>query len=466
MTKKKSVYPFIVLSLILIFNPCVNLIDIFPDVIAYLILILAIGKLARTVPHLAECKAALVKLAMISAVKIPAFAIMYANLASGSDIIPLFTLSFNVIEIILLYSAIRNIFATLSYAAERAGCRSVDNPYLVGTNLYVPEEFQVLTYAFFAVKATLNFIPEILLLTVKNVALKKAMSDAYPYVLTVCVIASLVVGIIWLKHAIGYLKYIRQIGDLGEALTAIDGYVSVSAPQRTRTEEKLHKLLTLLAISSIFTFDIIFQDLGGYNILPHFIYGIIIFCAFYGMSKNVWKKLILSVLTLGFAIVSIFNHSRLVRFFDTYQYHDLSYSTSAKAEYAIIKATSLIETVCMLFILGIATLCLIEFINENTEISPSDPEYSTSNKRAHLRLIKTTLPMIIFPAVITVMKCINVFLKESVKILYSEANPNGIVTSIAPAMDTVIFFISIVFVIYAFAITASLKEEIKFKYGK
>jgi hypothetical protein len=134
MTKIKNKYPLVILSLILLFNPSANILDILPDFIAYLLLIIVIGELGETVPYLAECKSELVKLSLVTLIKIPAFTVMYSNMNTGKDIVPLFTLVFVAIEMILLYSAISNGFRALSYIGERTDCASVRKSFPVGKN--------------------------------------------------------------------------------------------------------------------------------------------------------------------------------------------------------------------------------------------------------------------------------------------------------------------------------------------
>jgi hypothetical protein len=101
MTNKKVVFPLVILSLVFLFNPNVNLIDVLPDFVAYVILLLVIGSHAESIPYLSECKGALIKLTLVTLIKIPAFTIMYSNMVSGKDIVPLFTLVFAVLEFLL-----------------------------------------------------------------------------------------------------------------------------------------------------------------------------------------------------------------------------------------------------------------------------------------------------------------------------------------------------------------------------
>jgi len=466
MMKTKRPYPLIILSLVFLFNPNINLIDVMPDFIAYALLVLVIGKLSETVPYISECKDSLVKLTLVTLIKIPAFMVMYANMKYGSDIVSLFTLSFAVLELIFIYSAVKNLFLALSYIGERTDCASVRGNFPMSKKTSLsPDTLEKITLVFFSVKGALNVMPELMMLTREDFALKKELSDAYPTVLVLSVTASLIIGIIWLKYAVKSVKYIYKKGDLPAAIRTIDSYVHPESSPTKKLLKKLTDALNLLALSSIFLFDISFQDFGGYNILPHFIYGLVLFSSVISLTDSKKLKLSISVLTVVFSLIAIVNQALVSRFFGLYEYADLAYSNDAKADYTIIKIGSAVETVFIIAVMVFAAIILVRFIKEHTEISPGDPSYRESNKREHSRLIKNTLPLIIVAGIINILKCINVFLKDNISIIESDANPEGIIASGNPAFSTAIFLICIVYVIYSYVTVSNLKEAVKFKYN-
>lgn len=467
MRKIKNSYPLVILSLIFLFNPNVNLIDVLPDFIAYLLLVLAIGALSDAVPYLAECKEATVKLLLVSVIKIPALAVMRANLISGKDIVPLFTLVFAVLELILIYSAVSNGFKALGYIGERTDSSSVRDSFKVGIGgRSTPEGLRIMTFIFFASKATLNVIPELFLLTPEETELRKRLADAYPTVLVISILTALVIGIIWLTHALSYVRAIKAGKDIGNAIESLRAKES---PDRISEKERLKKLLaslTLLSASSLLIFDITISDFGGYNILPHFIYGILLFCSVYNFSSDKRIKLGLIASASAHAVCSLLSHFFTVRFFDTYSYADIEYSVSAQDAYFPIKLFSVLELGCILLLLSAAAVAAVGFIKENTDLSPSDPSYSRTNAKNHKAAALKTLSIFAISAIINLLKCISVFIKQTTTVIESDASTEGIVTSGMPAFDTVIFFICLIFVIYSFFTISNLKDEVKFKYGK
>ena len=465
--KRKGVYPLIIISLILLFNPSANILDILPDCIAYALLIYAIGQTDKTIPYLAECKGALIKLAVVTLVKIPAFFIMYANMKHGSDIVPLFTLSFAAVEIILVRIALKNLFLALSYIGERTDCASVRDPFPLNKKRTVsPDTLYGITLGFYIAKSVISIIPELLLLSREDLALKRELNEVYPTVLVFAVLIALVIGVIWLRLATKYVKAIKDGGDLGAAIDYVKRGSHTVISDTERREKKLLGALTLLAVSSLFAFDLTFENLGGYNILPHFIYVIILYFAIRNLTENKKARTWLTASMLPACASGLINQICTMRFLKAHQYVELSYSANAKASYLSVKISAVFETV---FIIAMAVVCswiLAEFIREHTEVLPSDPSYTRSNEKAHKRLIKMLAPLPLFASVINVLKCVNTFIKQNVKLIGSEVNTDGIVTSTAPFMNTLIFLVTAVFVVYSFTAVSTVKDEVKLKYSK
>lgn len=467
MMRRKNLYPFIIISLIFLFNPSVNILDVLPDAVAYALLIYAICAVDKTVPYFSECKDALVKLLIITLIKIPAFVVMRSNMAYGSDIVPLFTLSFAAIEIILIRIALKNLFSGLSYLGERTDCSSIRDSFNFSKKITVsPDSLYGITFGFFIIKAALNVIPELLLLSREDLALKNQLNDLYPTVIVLAVITALLIGCIWLKCALAYVKAIRARNDLSDAVKYIESSSGTQLSGTEAIQKRLFRSLTILAVSSLFTFDISFQGLGGYNVLPHFIYGIILFCAVYSLTENKKEHVWLATSVACFSVVAIIHQVFTARFFSSHQYVDLSYSKYARADYLPVMVSAVIETALLIVLAIVCAIILVRFIKEHTEVLPSDPSYSISNKKSHDRLIKMTIPLPLCAAVISILKCANVFIKTNVKVIHSDVNPDGIAASGAPFMNTVIFLICIIYVVYSFVIISNLKDEVRFKYGK
>ena len=466
MKKLKNGYPLVVIALILLFNPSANLIDVLPDCIAYILLILAIGASHETVPYLAECKGALVKLTLVTGIKIPAFVLMYTNIKSGKDIVPLFTLVFVILELILLYSAVNNGYNALRYLGERTDCASVRGTVKGGKIKCSLEQLRIFTFIFFAARGVLNVIPEIFLLTPEDISLRKRLTEAYPIILVLCIFTALIIGAAWLSYVVKYVRHVKGAKDLGNAVASIEHHGTPEEENENAMMKRLLSSLTLLAVSSLFIFDLTFSNFGEYNVLPHFIYGFLLFVSMYSLTKDKKLRTLLTVGTSGYTITSMIGYFLTVRFFDSFNYTSIKYSSSAKLMYNAIKLFSVFETLAALFMLTVSVMVIIDFVKQHTDVPPSDPSYSKTNEKNHKLTIRNALPIFIISAIVHIMKCANVFIKQSSTVLHSDASAEGITASGVPAMDTIIFLTCAVYVICCFVKASNLKDEVRFKYEK
>ena len=240
MKKAKNPGALIALSLVFLFNPNINILDLLPDFVAYLALISAIGSASEHVPYLQECKETLSKLAIISAVKIPAMLIMFSNMYTGRDIVPLFTLIFGVVEIIFLSPAINNGYAALCYLGERTDATSLISAFPIdrsGARTMKTDALRALTLIFFSAKAALGFLPEICLLTFEDYATRKKANDIYPTLLVLSLLAVLIIGLVWLGRTKKYLNTVRKNGQVGTSVSSLipdSDAESISAKDKVR----------------------------------------------------------------------------------------------------------------------------------------------------------------------------------------------------------------------------------------
>ena len=467
MKRRVKVGALFSLSLLLLFNPNINLLDVFPDCIAYFMLIYAIGDASESVPYLAECKSALGKLALITLIKIPAFFMMYSNLVTGRDIIPMFTLIFVVLEAILLYSAVSYGYKALAYIGERTDVSISVKPFVINKkgSVMTQSSLKILTLGFFLGKGMLNLLPELLLLTPEEISLRRKLQEAYPTVLLVCILAGLTIGIIWYSIAKKYVKALRETNELTEAISSLKAHPTKEEELRISKTKSLTSALSVLSISSLFSVDITFSDFGDITILPHFIYGIILLYVMYALSENKKMRTLALTFTGVFTLTSILSHVFLSTFLDKYGYLYLLYSSKANEAYIPVKAASVIEAISIIALLYISSLIFKQFITKNTAFSPSDERYSVISKKTHKSLYIRGYIMFGLAGLINVLKCINVFLKGNAKLEFTAISDDGFVTGTLPWFSTLIFGICVIYIIYSFCFIYDVKSEVKFKYS-
>ena len=454
----------ILLALFFIAIPNINIVDLLPDFIAYIILYRMISAEALAVPHMHEAKCTLRRLILVTLMKIPMFVIMVANMYSGRDIVTLFTLVFCVIEAILLYSLVTDVFAGLFYIAGRTDADAITSPLQLKDMTFSAEGIRLLTITFLMTKCSLNVLPEFCLLTTFNPKIIRLTNGLYAPLLLLCFIASLVFGIMWFGIARKYIKRIKKSTDLASSIKTMLGDERLEKIKNDLYIDTLTRPVSLLAISSIFIMDFSFIGKNGINLLPHFIYGIFVYLAIKGMSQNSVLKKLSTIFAALYGIFGTFAFALTVGFVNKYRYLDLIESAPAREYYAAIKVFTLLETLSFILLAGLAAYIFRRHITENTGVSPKRKHYNKIERDYHRMNSRRGYILFAIAIIIHIAKCVKVFLDGNVNLIFS--NTGLIVTSPLPWFGWMILAASVGLMFYSFIFLSGIKEDIRFKYDK
>ena len=114
--KTNRAYGLLIFSLVLLFNPTSNLVDILPDFVAWFILARLVERAADSAAYFEEARRSFVRLGWFNIAKIPAFLLAFvikSQNAMDNDVMVLASFTFAVCELVLIIPAINNIFAAL-----------------------------------------------------------------------------------------------------------------------------------------------------------------------------------------------------------------------------------------------------------------------------------------------------------------------------------------------------------------
>ena len=473
--QSKSIYKLLIFSLVLLFNPNINIIDIMPDFIAWFILARIFERAADSASYFEEARSAFLKLGWVNLIKIPALIliiIIKGKNTLDNDIFALASFTFGVIEAILTVTAAKYIFEALFHLGERTNAKSfissINAPVFKKRKLSA-DNVKEYTYFFFIRKSLLSFLPSMFILTkISESGHFVAASKYYPIALIGAQIMGLYIGAVWLLRTVKYAKAAHNEGEFSNALNALATEESIERFEAKLTYRKLNFSLTLLCVSSFFTIELVFDNFDGINILPHFIYGLfflVVILSFYKHTKIHPLSYISPILFIIFSTVS---YIISVSFLKAYDYHDLLENSDAKQKYILLLVFSAIEFICFGFMLLSSALTFKKFILKNTGCDTDSNRYSISEKAYHFELIKKLYVMIGLGIFSALAKCVNVFLKYNVKMLLSDADgmfEPTIEASPLPWFNIVVTATSIIFIGYTIYITSLLKEEIKMKYS-
>lgn len=464
-----------VLCLVFLLVPNFNIIDLLPDLVAYIILARFFGRYSEYAPYFAEAKDGFTKLALVSTLKIPALVIMMMNMGSGRDIVPLFTLVFVVIELILLYPAISSAFSALFHLGQRGVLDPAISEFTFLNRVTYPDTVRMFTYVFVTVKGALNFIPDTFLLTHPtgtNAELKEALiiRSIFPIATAISMTAILILGIFW---AIMLHKYAMQIaahGEIESAAKEIAGEARLLELEGERSVKRILRTMTLLMLSSLLCFDLTFTDVNnGVTIIPHFLFALLIIGIGNSICSSSGQRNRLLVGGIVYSAMSIVSHMLLISFNKNHYYSDLGSIPAANTAYLYVEITAILELICFIFFIAVYTRALVSYVMKHTTLRMSDGPLSAPDKDKNKKMLIKSYIFALFPLLIAVLKCAEVFIRADVRyIIPGDVGDMGlstIVTSSVPWFPFLIIGVAVAYAFFAYYFMNEAKEEVKLKYS-
>ena len=472
--KKKSRYRSAIFGLLFLIIPSINIVDVFPDFIAYFIIagILAYG--VEKVPYFEEARSAFIKLGIIGLLRLPAMLLMgwiRIENQSDTDIFALMTLIFGIIETLYLIPAISSLFDALFYLGQRSDAEATITPIKSWGNKTDISTVKSTTVFFAITRSVLALIPEFCLMTAEaqdgTNMIVHPYSRLYPLVLTPCFLLSLIIAIIWFGMI---AKYIRAIGKEGRFYTAIDSMVTEERRPEVDRRLRLKKMcmaLNTMVIAAFFTLEINLDNFGNVNILPHFIFAIILTCGLCSLIKKSTYSTVASIICVLYSAVSLIAHGKLIGFLNEWSYTDIKRVNEAKAAYTPVVLLSAIEFVLVAALLVTVMIALISFCKNNTKIPPSDKNYGIPDKEFHRSLLYKNILYTAFGILAALSKLVQVLLNSGADYLDLEnasGSVSSIVTTAIPWFGLLMTVLSLLYGGYALHFLGTLKDELKMKY--
>ena len=453
-------------------NPNFNVFDFFPDFIGAFIIAALLRRASDIVPFFKEAEDGFTKVGILSLVRIPAALIMYKNLLSGMDIVPLFTLIFCVIELLLLIPAIVNLARGLTYLGERSDTGLLKPFSFIGFNVEI-DSLRNFALAFVTLRAVFNFIPQLCHLTFSNDMTTYYARRIYTPLEISMLIAVAVCGLAFAVYAIAYIIRVKRCGGVADGIAAIAGEEKL-AEIKIKTGAKAHvRALLVLGIAMLFNIDIALDTSGGFNIMPRFIFAVLLLISIWGFMKKFVAQIGALILTLVYSCTSLLTLALTTQFNLSFTQKDLVTNMFAKEAYSKIELMSTVELFAFLSLVGYATAVLIMAVRRHTGLSPNENEYTRVARQRHREL---TVRVVVFSALLAisgVMKHVNILLigspvKFDVQDMPTElggGNSGPIYAARLPWFGTVSTIVCILLIFYTFYLVGILRDEVRMKYN-
>ena len=473
--KSSSAERLLLLAIIFLTNPVVNVFDYLPDFIAYIIIIKALTYYADRAPYFDEARRDFKSLLIISLAKIPSYFIMIHARGQNTmdyDVRTLFTFVFAVLEVTFLMFALKNLFRALWYIGERTDAAAVLSPFAIsksGKRSFTPESLERISYIFIFYKAAATFLPEMLLLTRSNVNFGINLPMLYPYCIIFSVVSVFVFGVILSKRFRCYVKAIFAEGKMRSATEGMLGEEARRALSVKLNVKDMCASLTLFVIAAFSTVDIRFDNLSGINLLPSFVFGLIILIAVWRMRSHV-KSVTGAFISVGiYTAVSTVGYVLESFFLENYGYASLLEKNNEAAStlrfYTL--AAGCAELVALIIMFIMLARLLADFASKHTGIDAHNERYSRLDAEHH-KLIKKRI--YIFSAIgiihgsASLFDAFFKFLPDTEKV-YTEFGTSSITMSLVPWFTSIVLISALFYIGYSVYLFDLLKEETQQKYS-
>ncbi len=374
--KKKGIsfgFTSIAIASAFLFNSNINIIDIIPDVIGYIIMSIALVNLSFLSEDIAKAAKNFRYMILVGLFKFVSF-IWLVGLKRPDEQSTgtlLMTFVFAVIEVTILYIAYSDLFGGL----QSLGFLHKNTAVLGkkrGSDKSHTERIKRATLFFLVLKAGVTLLPEFATLSQYSYAYDSPVGHMYEFIGLMRGMAFIFVtafGISWMVKFIKYFRRLNKDVEFKESLT--EKYnEEVLAKQGIKVKFNLGVAFSLFLFALIFVIDIRLNDFGRmekFNLLPDFVAAILFLLGSIFIKKcNKKAQRFLSVSAWIYLVISLVAYVVEFIFYDKYYYTAIFRSVEAYRCYIIMCAAETLSTVAFIVLAYAFVLSLYQVITDHT----------------------------------------------------------------------------------------------------
>ena len=374
----------VILAAFFLFNPPINLIDILPDFVGYLLLLVAIKNATVVFPHFDEAYRGFEKMFWITLLKLPALLVMLSVIRLNSSeraMITVFALAFAVLEFIFALSAFRSFFAALTHLGGREGLLPV---LKAGRHRRGIDGVFLWTMTLLFTKGFCSFVPELTLISVFETLGSldaNAVNPAryYPYLLVLLQFAGFILGVVWLYYTVTYFRDLKN-SKVMRAFSKERATLYNDVFEENSVKRVQRTALFVLTVALLFAFDI---TLDQKNYLPD----VLSAAVFFGLFMLLRKSSRFSLCGAGCALLYGGNSVTAAlfqkAFLSEYTYTDVARRPEAASAYLPTKVFGILEALSLIALCLLLFFVLRDFIRKNVGAT-----FDESNRALALSLQK------------------------------------------------------------------------------
>ena len=364
----------LIICALLLFLPRLNIIDVLPDAVAYLLLLCVIAPYAIIDSHLFEAQRYMEKMLLISAAECVSVPFVYLYLAKSPQEQPMFVLLccfvFAFFRIKTILPLTRSLGDGLMYLDTRNDgtmfCQAYTRRLLsfrrgkkrVRKYSYsVTDRMMRAIRTFIIATSILNTLPELSALS--YVPGDDTVFQMYDYIALFrgfCMMISLIFGIVFVCRVV---RYTRDIGvDLGyyARLHALYEQDVLLHPER-QTQKYLRRTFVLITLFAVFTMDF---SVDRINVLPDFVAALLLLAAFWLLRRYVSCVARYMAVAAGYAVASVAHFIVNTSFWSRYNPESIARSERIRVAYIPVQVLAALEGVLLL----LSVICLFRMLYE------------------------------------------------------------------------------------------------------
>ena len=442
-----------IVAAIFLFNPNVNIIDVFPDFIGYFLIYNALSRVSDLVPHFDDARDRFHKLFWMTLSKIPAAFIMLSISSQNTaerPIIAVFSLAYAILELTYIYPAFKELFEGFEYLETRFGVEAAKK-------IHAPTK---ITAVFFSIKMICCTLPEFALTSVTDILgdvnYKPNIANFYPYFSAIGAIITIVFGIIWLSKFARYAKYISKSRHIDFSLSSV--YIEKQERLAQIYSYRFVCLCTsLVFIATLFGIDLF---LDNTNYMPD-IFSALMFIAAGAVMVRFTKRAKLPIIIgILYSFSSICMMLTQNSFNKDYDYSDITKIIAADYAYDLVIVTSIIEFVFSVALFFAIAYCIADIVKSTTGSPNSSESALKYNDELHKSFKVQAYIMAVLGAIASASKVGYLYLlsyTEKVEMV-PEYSQNAVTMLRYGEFWLVVAVLSIVWIVYTYRLCHAIKE--------
>lgn len=365
--RKQIPWGLFVVAFIFLFNPNIAIIDPLPDFLGYIIISVALSKLAMLNDAMYEAKRAFDRMILVDIGKVIAifwvFGMTFGEEQNTSLL--LWSFVFGVLEILFAIPAYTKLFDGFSTLGDFYKNTSIHGAKNESKKSYT-QKIKSLSAFFVVFKAALTCLPELSVLGTVIYDETSNFSGLYQYIGVMrmfCFIPVLIVGIVWLVRAI---KYFLRIKADSEFVNEIDNeYNNKKITRSGLFVIRDVKIATLFfTLGSVFSLDFYFENV---NFLPDILTVVAFALALFYFSKvaSIKKPFVITMLA-SYAILTVAKDCLRFYFFHEYYFNAINKDAGAFYTYIAMVVAVAIEGVLLVLLYFAFAKAIKPVIKEHT----------------------------------------------------------------------------------------------------